>query len=215
MRRFLDRSGNTLGLMKYSPRRLELQMVQEDFSGCGTPPGNHPLDARRARSDAEPNWRGTSPTTFVTAALARSRVKYQLRCDDLCLNRRHEATARRGDCGKRVPGCWTARAKLVSSSPMLLLRTEKLPQGGLWVYELSSTASAPRLSRAAAESTSGRATTRTSTPGTRVVQALAAMPDETVIDGEIVAMTNRAGHHSTRSRTSDPARQHCSITYST
>jgi hypothetical protein len=34
-----------------------------------------PLEARNARADAEPGWRGIGPTTFFTAALARSKVK--------------------------------------------------------------------------------------------------------------------------------------------
>src|ERR1017187_4745748 len=30
---------------------------------------NHPLEARNARADAEPGWRGIGPTAFFTAAL--------------------------------------------------------------------------------------------------------------------------------------------------
>ena len=36
---------------------------------------NQPLEARNARADAEPGWRGIGPTTFFTAALARPKVK--------------------------------------------------------------------------------------------------------------------------------------------
>jgi ATP-dependent DNA ligase len=43
-----------------------------------------------------------------------------------------------------------------------------------------------------------------------IVQALAAMPDETVIDGEIVAL--ESGRHSLRFRITGPAPQHWSIT---
>jgi ATP-dependent DNA ligase len=71
--------------------------------------------------------------------------------------------------------------------PMLLLRTEKLPQGGLWVYELDGF-------RAEAIKSSGRVHLRSRNDKDfnarypAIVQALAAMPDETVIDGEIVAL---------------------------
>jgi hypothetical protein len=52
---------------------------------------------------------------------------------------------------------------------MLLAPTARLPEGALWTYELLSlTASAPRRSRAAAGSTSGHATTRTSLPSIRL-----------------------------------------------
>jgi hypothetical protein len=50
--------------------------------------------------------------------------------------------------------------------PMLLVRTESLPAGEAWVYELW-TASGLRRSKAEDESSSGPATTRTSTPSTR------------------------------------------------
>ena len=71
--------------------------------------------------------------------------------------------------------------------PMLLLRTEKLPQGGLGVYELDGF-------RAEAIKSSGRVHLRSRNDKDfnarypAIVQALAAMPDETVIDGEIVAL---------------------------
>ena len=73
--------------------------------------------------------------------------------------------------------------------PMLLLRTEKLPQGGLWVYELKLDGF-----RAEAIKSSGRVHLRSRNDKDfnarypAIVQALAAMPDETVIDGEIVAL---------------------------
>src|ERR1700746_2131186 len=73
--------------------------------------------------------------------------------------------------------------------PMLLLRTENLPQGALWQYELKLDGF-----RAQAIRSGGRVQFRSrndkdfnaSYPA--IVQALAAMPDETVIDGEIVAL---------------------------
>jgi ATP-dependent DNA ligase len=73
--------------------------------------------------------------------------------------------------------------------PMLLLRTEKLPEGADWQYELKLDGY-----RALAIKTAGKVHLRSPNdndfnvryPG--IVTALAAMPDETVIDGEIVAL---------------------------
>jgi DNA ligase D-like protein (predicted ligase) len=73
--------------------------------------------------------------------------------------------------------------------PMLLLRTEKLPEGADWVHELILDGY-----RALAIKTSGKVQLRSRNdndfngryPG--LVKALALMPDETVIDGEVVAL---------------------------
>jgi ATP-dependent DNA ligase len=71
--------------------------------------------------------------------------------------------------------------------PMLLLRTEKLPEGGLFVYELDGY-------RTEAIKSGGRVHLRSrkdkdfNTRYPAIVQALVGMPDETVIDGEIVAL---------------------------
>ena len=73
--------------------------------------------------------------------------------------------------------------------PMLLLRTEALPTGQSWVYELEIDGF-----RAEAIKSSGRVHLRSRNDKDfngrypSIVQALAAMPDETVIDGEIVAL---------------------------
>jgi hypothetical protein len=73
--------------------------------------------------------------------------------------------------------------------PMLLLRTENLPQGALWQYELKLDGF-----RAQAIKSGGRVRFRSRNDKDfnarypAIVQALAAMPDETVIDGEIVAL---------------------------
>src|SRR5579863_20878 len=80
-----------------------------------------------------------------------------------------------------------ARAKFFE--PMLLLRTEKLPEGPEWLMELKLDGY-----RALAIKSVGRVELRSRNdndfnsryPG--IVKALASMPDETVIDGEVVAL---------------------------
>jgi DNA ligase D-like protein (predicted ligase) len=73
--------------------------------------------------------------------------------------------------------------------PMLLQRTEKLSEGGVWSYELKLDSF-----RAVAFKTAGRVQLRSRNDKDfnarypSIVQALAAMPNETVIDGEIVAL---------------------------
>src|SRR5215831_15733975 len=70
---------------------------------------------------------------------------------------------------------------------MLLLRTERLPQGPDWIVELDGY-------RALAIKSAGKVQLRSRNdndfnaryPG--IVKALAPMPDETVIDGEVVAL---------------------------
>jgi len=72
---------------------------------------------------------------------------------------------------------------------MLLVRTEKLPEGENWLYELKLDGF-----RAIAFKTGGKVHLRSrnnkdfngSYPG--IVKAMADMPDETVIDGEVVAL---------------------------
>ena len=72
---------------------------------------------------------------------------------------------------------------------MLLLRTERLPEGPNWLYELKLDGY-----RALAVKTGGRVQLRSrndndfNTRYPRLVKALGSMPDETVIDGEIVAL---------------------------
>jgi bifunctional non-homologous end joining protein LigD len=79
----------------------------------------------------------------------------------------------------------TVNARFIE--PMLLQPAEKLSEGGLWLYELDGF-------RAEAIKSGGRVHLRSRNDKDfnvrypAIVQALAAMPDETVIDGEIVAL---------------------------
>ena len=73
--------------------------------------------------------------------------------------------------------------------PMLLLRTEKLAEGPAWQYEIKLDGY-----RAIAFKTGGRVQLRSRNDNdfnrqyAHIVKALEAMPDETVIDGEVVAL---------------------------
>ena len=73
--------------------------------------------------------------------------------------------------------------------PMLLLRTEKLPEGEGWLYELKLDGY-----RALAIAAAGKVHLRSRNDNDfnarypAIVKALAAMPDDTVIDGEVVAL---------------------------
>jgi DNA ligase D-like protein (predicted ligase) len=73
--------------------------------------------------------------------------------------------------------------------PMLLLKTEKLPEGAIWLYEIKSDGY-----RAIAFKTNGTIHLRSRNDndfGLRypaIAAALAALPNETVIDGEVVAL---------------------------
>jgi bifunctional non-homologous end joining protein LigD len=80
-------------------------------------------------------------------------------------------------------------AKAAFIEPMLLQPTERLPEGRNWSYELKLDGY-----RALAVKTAGNVRLRSrndndfSRSYPSIVQALAALPDETVIDGEIVAL---------------------------
>lgn len=81
------------------------------------------------------------------------------------------------------------KIKVAFIEPMLLLRTEKLPEGKEWQYELKLDGY-----RALAIKSNGKVSLRSRNdndfnsryPG--IVNALAPMPDDTVIDGEVVAL---------------------------
>jgi len=81
------------------------------------------------------------------------------------------------------------QAKAGFIEPMLLLRREKLPEGPEWLIELKFDGY-----RALAIKSGGKVHLRSRNdndfnsryPG--IVKAMASMPDETVIDGEVVAL---------------------------
>jgi bifunctional non-homologous end joining protein LigD len=72
---------------------------------------------------------------------------------------------------------------------MLLLRTDRLPEGATWQYEIKLDGY-----RAIAFKSGGRVQLRSRNDKDfggkypAIVKALSAMPDETVIDGEVVAL---------------------------
>jgi ATP-dependent DNA ligase len=84
---------------------------------------------------------------------------------------------------------------------MLLLRKEKLPEGGDWRYEIKLDGY-----RALAIKSGGRVQLRSRKNNDfalrypAITKALQSMPDETVIDGEIVAMDYEGKPSSTCSR---------------
>jgi bifunctional non-homologous end joining protein LigD len=79
------------------------------------------------------------------------------------------------------------RAKFIE--PMLLLRTDKLPEGDAWAYEIKFDAY-----RAVAFKTGGKVHLRSRNDNdfslryASIAKALARLPDETVIDGEVLAL---------------------------
>ena len=91
--------------------------------------------------------------------------------------------------------------------PMLLQRTEKLSQGEVWSYELKLDGF-----RTIAFKTAGRIHLRSrnnkdfNVRYPAIVQALVAMPDETVIDGEIKVALDEARPAASFQRTPEPRR---------
>src|SRR5438094_7312272 len=99
-----------------------------------------------------------------------------------------------------MTGRRSASARFIE--PMLLLRTDSLPDSGEWLYELKLDGY-----RAIAFKHNGAVNLRSRNnndfsaryPG--VVKGLAKMPDNTVIDGEVIAFDDDGRPHSTPSRT--------------
>ena len=83
----------------------------------------------------------------------------------------------------------TGQTKARFFEPMLLQRTDSLPKGANWAYEVKLDGY-----RALAIKTNGRVQLRSrhnkdfNTKYAAVVSALATLPDETVVDGEVVAL---------------------------
>src|SRR5438128_6374056 len=83
----------------------------------------------------------------------------------------------------------TGQTKARFFEPMLLQRTDSLPKGANWAYEVKLDGY-----RALAMRTSGKVHLRSrhnkdfTTKYPAIVSALATLPDETVIDGEVVAL---------------------------
>ena len=96
--------------------------------------------------------------------------------------------------------------------PMLLQPTERLSEGGVWLYELKLDGF-----RAEAIKTGGRVHLRSRNDKDfnarypTIVRALAAIPDETVIDGEVVAL-DESGRPSFRAL-QDGGSDICSLVY--
>jgi ATP-dependent DNA ligase len=81
----------------------------------------------------------------------------------------------------------SAKARFIE--PMLLLRTEKLPEGPDWLYELKFDGyRALAIKAAGAVKFRSRNDKDFNARYRAIVKALAPMPDDTVIDGEVVAL---------------------------
>ena len=106
-----------------------------------------------------------------------------------------------------------SKTKAAFIKPVLLLQPERLAEGSKWAYELKLDGY-----RALAIKTGGKVHLRSRNDNDfnlrypAVVQALGALPDETVIDGEVVAWTKPGGRRSTRCRIMDRRKRRCSIT---
>jgi bifunctional non-homologous end joining protein LigD len=108
------------------------------------------------------------------------------------------------------------KGKAVFVEPMLLLPSSELPNGAAWLYELKLDGY-----RAVAFKSGGEVHLRSGNDSDfnrkypAIRKALAAIPDETVIDGEIVALDESAGRHSISFRTTALRRRQSFITSST
>jgi bifunctional non-homologous end joining protein LigD len=81
----------------------------------------------------------------------------------------------------------SAKARFIE--PMLLLRTEKLPDGDEWCYEIKFDGyRALAIKTASTVHLRSRNDNDFNARYLHIVNALSPMPDDTVIDGEIVAL---------------------------
>ena len=81
----------------------------------------------------------------------------------------------------------TAKAAFIE--PMLLLRTEALPEGPDWIYELKLDGyRALGIKTEAQVQLRSRNDNDFSSRYPAIVRALASLPDDTVIDGEVIAV---------------------------
>ena len=100
--------------------------------------------------------------------------------------------------------------------PMLLLRTESLPEGKAWLYELKFDGY-----RALAIKSAGELYLRSRNgndfnvryPG--IVKGLSSLPDDTVVDGEVVALDTHGKLPSICSRIMARRAHPCTFTFST
>jgi bifunctional non-homologous end joining protein LigD len=99
--------------------------------------------------------------------------------------------------------------------PMLLLRTEKLPDGADWVRELKLDGY-----RALAFKNAGTVHLRSRNDNdfslryAGITKALQAMPDETVIDGEVVALDETGKPSFNTPKITGPPGHRCILTFS-
>ena len=99
---------------------------------------------------------------------------------------------------------------------MLLLRTERLPEGPDWLYEVKLDGY-----RALAVKSGGNVQLRSRNDNdfaaryANVTKALGAMPDETVIDGEVVALDQDGKPSLMPYRITAHLQAHCFTTFST
>ena len=109
-----------------------------------------------------------------------------------------------------------AKAKGRFIDPMLLLRTDSLPNDGdRWEYQLKFDGY-----RAIAFKTGGKIHLRSRNDNdfsirySDIMKGLARLPDETVIDGEVIALDDNGRPHSTSCRTTGRRKRRCCISCS-
>ena len=149
-----------------------------------------------------PKIDGSSVASGKTASicfLALSPALWRSRSEVICFQ---SSGNRKGEEARES----TAPTKAGFIEPMLCLAVEKLPEGPAWQYEVKLDGY-----RAIGVRTKGgvelwsRNKRDFSRRFSNVARALEALPVETVLDGEIVAVNSDGRRHSARSRISDTA----------